>query len=199
VFRYYLLAANYGDDVYLRRPSPGHCISLAKRLPNILSSGYKVRKLRSSECPNPALHENADITASIMLNIDTLPSPRNTSVPLQVQSRLSTLRVCHLDNLDTSSLNNIVHRLRRNEDELAADRTSCSLNDHVHTPLTVDAVHEDVEFVKAADRRAHGVPKREQQTHGRVRFLAARECLRLPAISALLHNVRLNLAMSVTC
>lgn len=78
----------------------------------------------------------------------------------------------------------VIHRLRRDEDELAANGALRSLNDHAHAALAVDAVHEDVaiyvsksvwsnkavylQLVEAADRRAHGVPESEKETDSRV-------------------------------
>jgi hypothetical protein len=116
--------------------------------------------------------------------------PRDISAPLHVQRRLSALWVRHLDDLDIRCLRDIAHRLRSDEDELPTNRASSSLDDHMHTPFAVDAVHEDVtgtvswdrksaslnnlQFVQAANRRTHCIPEREEKTHSRVRLLTSR-------------------------
>ena len=59
------------------------------------------------------------------------------------------------------------HALRRDQDELPADRTPSRLNHHGHTRRAVDVVHEYVELVETPDGTAHGFPDGKQQTDGR--------------------------------
>lgn len=66
------------------------------------------------------------------------------STPTHIQRRLSSLGITHLDNFDVSSLVDVVHRLRSDEDKLPTNRTSSCLNNHMHASLTVYAVHENV-------------------------------------------------------
>jgi hypothetical protein len=66
------------------------------------------------------------------------------SSPPEVERRLVALRIAHPDNLDVRCVLHVVHRLRRNEDELAPDRALRGLDDHAHAAFAVDAVHEDI-------------------------------------------------------
>ena len=84
-----------------------------------------------------------------------------------------------LDNLDINSRIDTTHRLRRNQDELLAHRTSSRLNHHSHTDLPIDRIHEDVKFIETANRRAHCIPQRKQQADGRKRLLTTRKRHRL--------------------
>jgi hypothetical protein len=101
----------------------------------------------------------------------------------EIERRLIPLRVTHADNFDIRRMIDIVHRLRRDENELSSNRASRGLDNHLHAAFAVDTVHKDIEFVQAADGRAHGIPQCEQKTNGRVGLLTTRECLRLPAIA----------------
>jgi hypothetical protein len=107
----------------------------------------------------------------------------------EVERRLVALGIAHADNLDVRCVLHVVHRLGSNKDELSANRTSRSLDNHFHAALAVDAVHEYIarlvsvslateqlhlQLVKTADGRTHGVPKRKQETNGRIRLLTAR-------------------------
>lgn len=97
------------------------------------------------------------------------------------QSRLSSLWIAHLVHLHIISHLNIIHSLRRNENELPAHGAPGRLNHHAHTRGAVDAVHENVELIEAADWRAHSLPDTEQETDRRERLLAARQGLSSPA------------------
>lgn len=79
-----------------------------------------------------------------MHKLNTYPPSHIASALAHIEGRLSTLRIAHLDDLDIRRLLDLVHRLRRDEDELSTDRTSSSLNDQFHAPLAVDTIHEDV-------------------------------------------------------
>jgi hypothetical protein len=130
------------------------------------------------------------------------------------QRRLPPLRIQHPDNLHIRVLLHAVHSLRCDEDELPSNRPPRRCNNHLHAAVSVDAVHENItvpirqsllssptsnnsQFVQAPDRRPHGVPQRQQQTHGRKRLLSTRQRLGLPSLSCPLHAVRLHLPVSV--
>lgn len=89
------------------------------------------------------------------------------AIALEGQRCLSSLRITHLVHLHIISQIHILHTLRRDEDELFSNRTSRSLNHHRHTRSPVHAVHEDVEFVKAANRGADGLPDTQEETYRR--------------------------------
>lgn len=95
-------------------------------------------------------------------------------------------------NLDIISKLHIIHRLRRDEDELLRDGCPSSLDHHAHADIAVDLVHEDIEFVQTSDRTAHGIPEREEQANRGEGFLATRECLGLPSTAAFAGGVWLN-------
>jgi hypothetical protein len=69
---------------------------------------------------------------------------RMSSRLTKVERRLVALRIAHADDLDIGRVLDIVHGLWRDEYELAPNRPSCSLYDHLHTAFAVDAVHEHV-------------------------------------------------------
>jgi len=75
--------------------------------------------------------------------------------------RLPSLGITHLVNTDVVAELDIVHALRRDQDELPANRPPGNLDQHAHACGAVDRVHEDVELVEAADRAAHGLPDGE--------------------------------------
>ena len=95
-------------------------------------------------------------------------------------------------NLDIISQFDIIHRLGRDENELAADGATRGLDHHGHAGGAVDAVHEDVELVETADGRAHGFPDAQEQTDGGERFLASAEGFRLAARVRDFGQVRLD-------
>lgn len=55
-----------------------------------------------------------------------------------------------------------------------------------------EVIKERLQFVQAADRGAHGIPQRKQETDGGVRLFTTRQRLRLPAIAASFCDVRLH-------
>jgi hypothetical protein len=110
----------------------------------------------------------------------------------KIESRLIPLRITHANDLDIRRVVHIVHRLRRDEDELSSNRPSRSLNDHLHTAFAVDTVHEDIKLVQAADRGAHGIPQCKQETDRGIRLLTTRERLCLPAVATSFCDVRLD-------
>src|SRR3546814_8029284 len=69
----------------------------------------------------------------------------------------------------SSDLVHVVHGLWSDEDELPADRATRGLNDHLHTALAVDAVHEDV----AVDVSGHQSRKGSRSEERRV----GKECV----------------------
>jgi len=87
----------------------------------------------------------------------------------------------HLVNLHIILDLDIVHRLRRDQHVLPAYRRSGSVNHHPHTDITIDLIHENVEFIETADWTAHSLPKRKQQTYGGKRLLATRKSFGLTA------------------
>lgn len=87
---------------------------------------------------------------------------------------------------------NIVHALRRDENELPTDRPACDLDQHAHAGGAVDRVHEDVELVEAADRAAHGLPDGQQQADGGEGLFAAGQGLGPAARVGLLGQVGLD-------
>lgn len=109
--------------------------------------------------------------------------PRSGSLILQKGQLLDleTNAINHdlLVNLHVVTQSDIAHGLRRDQDELPAHSTPSRLNHHGHALCTVDAVHEDIKLIQAADRRTHGFPDTEQQADGRERLFTATERLGL--------------------
>jgi hypothetical protein len=62
----------------------------------------------------------------------------------KVERRLVALRIAHANDLDIGRVLHIVHSLWRDEYELAPNRPSRRLDDHLHTAFAVDAIHEHV-------------------------------------------------------
>lgn len=122
-----------------------------------------------------------------MYKVNPEPTACRRASLTEVERRLVALRIAHTDDLDVGRVFDIIHGLWSDEDELTPDRALRRLDDHTHATLAVDTVHEDIaicvsrsikghehvclQFVEAANGRAHGVPEGEQQTHSRVRLL----------------------------
>lgn len=87
----------------------------------------------------------------------------------------------------------IRHALRRNEDELPRHTSACSLDHHLHANIAIHIIHEDVKFVKAADRRSHGFPEREKKADRAEGLLASAKRLGLTAGGRGAGNVGLDL------
>lgn len=96
-------------------------------------------------------------------------------------------------NTDILAQLHIAHTLRCDENELPAHGSPSSLDHHGHARGTIDRVHEDVEFVEAADRAAHGLPDGEQQADGGERLFTTRKRLRFAARVGSSGEVRLDL------
>lgn len=130
---------------------------------------------------------------------DKQQPPRSFPLCLGLRERqhaLPPLRIAHLMYLHVVANIHVVHALRRNENELPPDRSPRSLDHQPHTLRPVDAVHEDVEFIQAPDRRAHRFPDAEKQTNSREGLLATRESLRFATdaviLIGLLREIRLD-------
>jgi hypothetical protein len=60
----------------------------------------------------------------------------------EVERRLVTLRIAHANDLDIRRVPYVVHGLRSNKDKLSSNRTTRSLDNHLHAALAVDTIHE---------------------------------------------------------
>jgi len=95
-------------------------------------------------------------------------------------------------NLDIRTRLNIRHALRRDEHKLPTDGLPRGAHQHPHANVAIDIVHEDVKLVQTANRRAHGLPEREEETDCGKGLFAAREGLGLPALVRVARFVRLD-------
>ena len=68
---------------------------------------------------------------------------------------------------------------------------------HVCADLTVDIVHEDVELVKAPQRRTYCVPNGKQEAYGRKRLLSARKRLGVATGLVFPRAIRLDLDLEL--
>jgi hypothetical protein len=84
----------------------------------------------------------------------------------------------------------LAHSLRCDEDELPTYRPTSSPDHHLHTDLSVRAVHENIKLIKTADGRSHGFPDGKQQADCRERLLSTRKSLGLTAFVTVLRHVR---------
>ena len=131
------------------------------------STGKVVSCCRKKIIPHPKTPQTSFPAPALPLQKKSpsrLRKRQNPLPPLGITHPMNPNIIPHLD---------IIHRLGGNQHELPAHTPPRSLDHQGHTGSPIDTIHEDVEFVKTADRRAHSLPDGEEEADGGEGFFAA--------------------------